>query len=418
MRNHPNWARSLPQQGAKIVRFSQQQLGDAAFMDGEQPEVDSEAMLRFLDIHTWANLDISPETRFLGDVLTDSRRVFLVGSTGLGKSQLAHAIGAGIASGQSFLDWESDRPDGARVLVIDGEMSSRTLKKRAAAAIRRETLPIGHGSLILFSLDRTEEFVSLFPGLGKPAALNKPEGARFMLNLIKATQPDVVIFDNVMSLTEGDQKDEITWKLAEPLIKTITGLSIGQVWLDHTGHDRSRQYGANAKAWIMDAVGVMTAQPDNGNGTVSFKLSFNYPGKARHRCEENEADYEDRIIRLSGDVWSSEAAGQAKAIADAVMASGHRKQLLKAAGVVLAAKGAEHTLEGGEVVRAAKVGDWRAHILDGVPEDKRNAARVAFNREIADLEENHGAILTDGERRKQVFWLPTEPDLDGDGEDC
>jgi hypothetical protein len=394
------------------------QTASEAPVEGEQPEVDHDAMLRYLDAFAVAGLDIPPEVQYMGDVLTDSRRIFLVGSTGLGKSQLAHALGAGFASANGFLGWHTDVA--ARVLIIDGEMSTKTLKNRMGAALRRDAR-VPEGNLLVFAADRAEEFERLFPGLGKFEPLNMPGGRQFLINLINVVKPDVVIFDNVMSLTTGDQKDEVTWKNAEPLIKQLTARGIGQIWLDHTGHNRDRQYGANAKAWIMDAVGIMTAQPDNGNGVVSFKLSFNYPGKARHRCEENEADYSDRIIRLKGDVWETEAAGKAKEISDAITATANRKALMAGAVKVLEAKGTDHTTEGGAKVRGAKVADWRAHTLDSLPEDatpkERNAKRVAFDRAIDDLQHTQGAITTEGEGRKSVFWIPGEEDFE-DEEDC
>lgn len=361
-----------------------------------------------------------PETRFLGEVVTNASRIFLVGSTGLGKSQLAHAIGAGLASGNGFLDWQTDKPEGARVLVVDGEMSTRTIKKRMTAAMRREGSSLAAGKMILFAMDRAEEFAARFPELGAVSALNRPQGAAFLLRLIRLVNPDVVVFDNVMSLTEGDQKDEITWKQAEPLIKTVTGLGIAQIWLDHTGHDKSRQYGANAKAWIMDAVGIMTTATGNGNGQIAFRLSFDPTrnGKARHRDEDNAADFADRIIRLANDEWICEPADlleHGSQVAKEIVATKRHKELLAVAERVVVTNGCDYTTSDGEVVRAAKVGDWRAAVLDAAPEDERSAERGKFDRDIADMESRRGAIFTEGERRAKVFWLPTPiPDREDD----
>lgn len=404
MRQHLKWQRPLrPATAERAGQFVQPT--DA----GEQPEVDRDAVARFLSIATLANLEIPPETKFLGDVLTTGRRVFLVGTTGLGKSQLAHAIGAGIATGRGFLGWTCDRP--ARVLVIDGEMSKQTLKTRARAMMRRVGVKWDGENLVMFAADRADEFAKLFPQLGKFEPLNLPAGRQFLIRLIQLMQPEVVVFDNVMSLTVGDQKDEQTWKQAEPLIKHLTALGIAQLWIDHAGWNASRQYGAAAKAWLMDAVGIMTAQADNGNGKVSFKLSFNPPGKARHRSEENEDDYSDRAIMLCHDEWSSTPLGQAKDIADAVIATDRRKKMLAAGRKLLAARGTEYTVpDTGEIVRAAKVGEWRGDVLDTVEEDERNKRRHEFDRDLEILEHDEskgGQVLTDGEGKRRVFWLPS-----------
>src|SRR5262249_18053954 len=156
MRQHPKWATPLRLvQSAQVAPIEDSQ---------DQPDLDHEAVVRFLDAHTLAELAISSEVRYLGDGLTNARRIFLFGQTGLGKTELGHAIGAGIASGRGFLDWETDKPEGARVLIIDGEMSKRSLKTRMEAAIRREG-GIPRGNMIVFAQDRAAEFASLFPGL-------------------------------------------------------------------------------------------------------------------------------------------------------------------------------------------------------------------------------------------------------------
>jgi RecA-family ATPase len=73
-----------------------------------------------LSIETWAERELSPRDRLLGDLVTTTSRVFLVGRTGLGKTLLALALACGMASGDGFLHWRSSRA--ARVLIIDGEM--------------------------------------------------------------------------------------------------------------------------------------------------------------------------------------------------------------------------------------------------------------------------------------------------------
>jgi putative DNA primase/helicase len=74
----------------------------------------------YLAIEAWASRQIKEPDRLLGDLLTTTTRIFLVGRTGLGKTMLGFAIACGIASGEGFLHWRSVRP--ARVLYVDGEM--------------------------------------------------------------------------------------------------------------------------------------------------------------------------------------------------------------------------------------------------------------------------------------------------------
>jgi hypothetical protein len=264
----------------------------------------------FLSIEAWARRDIPEPEKLLGSLVTKTTRLFLVGSTGLGKTMFGFAIAEGIASGQGFLHWRSARA--ARVLYIDGEMASDLIKSRSIDARRRAELASKSGMLVIYSTDFEEKIGAIFPNLGRMPPLNTEEGHSFMLRLVDAIGGvDVVIFDNVMSLLTGVQRDEETWSAVQPLVQKLSERSIGQIWFDHTGHDKTRQYGASTKAWRFDSVGVMTALPDDQRQPreVAFSLSFEPPaGKARRRTPENWADFDTTIIRLADDRWSSNVA--------------------------------------------------------------------------------------------------------------
>jgi hypothetical protein len=269
-------------------------------------------MRHFLSVETWANRLMPEPDRLLGDLVTTTTRMFLVGRTGLGKTHLGYAIGNGIATGQGFLHWRSSRP--ARVLVIDGEMPAELIKARSLDLLRRGGVP-PTDNLLIFSRDLEEQFAAAFPTLGLMPPLNTEEGHNYVIARIDFLGGvDAVILDNVMSLIAGDQKDEIPWSETLPLVMQLTRRHVGQIWLDHTGHNTDRQYGSATKAWRMDAVGQMTPLPDDQRGQheVAFTLSFEYPGKARRRTPENWADFESVIIRLKDDRWTWEPAGGEK----------------------------------------------------------------------------------------------------------
>lgn len=262
----------------------------------------------FLSVEQWSTLYIQPSVTLLGELLTTTARIFLVGKTGLGKSLLLYGMGAGMASGAGFLHWRSSRP--ARVLIVDGEMPSELIKTRVMEAVSRAGSTIKPGNLTIFARDSEEQFAKMFPHIGMFEPLNTPQGLQWLQRLIKALGGvDVILFDNVMSLISGDQKDEISWTGTLPLVQWLTSQQIGQVWADHTGHNTDRQYGSSTKAWRFDAVAVLTAvdavTPING-GAVAFKLDFS---KARRRTPQNYRDFETRVIRLVDGVWSSESAG-------------------------------------------------------------------------------------------------------------
>jgi len=273
----------------------------------EQPAPDAPGLREFLSIEAWATRDIPPADRLLGDLVTTTTRMFLVGRTGLGKTLLGFAIGIGMASGAGFLHWRAARP--AKVLIIDGEMPGELIKARSIDALRRHASAPHPTFLTIYSRDMEDDFARRFPTLGRMPPLNSEDGQNFVLALIGALGGvDVVIFDNVMSLITGDQKDEVPWSETLPLVASLTAKRIGQVWLDHTGHNTDRQYGSATKAWRFDAVGLLAPLPDDKRERheVAFTLSFEPPGKARRRTPDNWADFETCTIRLNEDQWTSD----------------------------------------------------------------------------------------------------------------
>ena len=95
----------------------------------------ADALRDFLNIGAWTEREIPPADRLLGDLVTTTTRIFVVGRTGLGKTLLGLGMAVGMATGAGFLHWRSSRP--ARVLVVDGEMPCELIRARAIDAMRR-----------------------------------------------------------------------------------------------------------------------------------------------------------------------------------------------------------------------------------------------------------------------------------------
>jgi hypothetical protein len=350
--------------------------------------IDGNALRDAMDVNAWAALDIPPEPRLLGGLITPTTRLFLVGSTGIGKTLLGYGMVAGMATGSGFLNWSCDKP--SRWLIVDGEMPTPLIKRRSADLIRRNGIIKPH-QLAIYSSDRAEEWAARFPDLGTIAPLNTPDGLKFFQRLIEIVQPDGVLIDNVMSLIIGDQKDEIPWNETWPLVFWMTKRNIAQVWLDHAGHNSARQYGSSTKAWRFDAVGVLTVQAEATErqpGETSFTLSFDPPhGKARRRTPENWRDFAPRTITLRHDEWSwtdvAPTTKRAKSgLADATPAARKFHSALIDALVVAGANGS--TTEEAWTLECLRLGLIDPY-EDGDDHKARSAKRGAFRKAKHDL---------------------------------
>jgi hypothetical protein len=172
-------------------------------------------------------------------------------------------------------------------------MSAELVKERLADAARR----IGQKPEFFFMLCK-EDVENMPP-------LDTEEGQRWLDGLIKLLGGvDFLILDNVMALTIGDLKEEEAWKPITPWMQSLTKRRIGVLWINHTGHDKTRSYGTKTREWQLDTV-MIAEKIDDPDADIAMKLSFT---KARQRRPENRDDYATLVLRLKDDVWTSEGA--------------------------------------------------------------------------------------------------------------
>ncbi|WP_420971621.1 AAA family ATPase [Bradyrhizobium sp. B120] len=242
-----------------------------------------------LTVKEWRARKIDEPDFLCGSWLTTTSRVLVTAATGLGKTNFAIALGQAVSSGAGFLHWTGRRP--ASVLYIDGEMSARLLRSRLIDEAARQD-------------DDPEYFYALshsdIPGF---APLNTTRGQDAIEQLVaEIGSVDLIIFDNIMCLIAGDQKETLPWQQTLPWALSLTQRGIGQIWIHHTGHDETRGYGDKAREWQMDT--VMHLETAKRNDTdVSFALRFR---KARERTPTTRFDFQDVKIALVNDRWEHE----------------------------------------------------------------------------------------------------------------
>jgi hypothetical protein len=246
--------------------------------------------LSLLKAQVWLTRDIPEPDFLLGELVSTTSRMEIIGPTGIGKTNFLIALAMAVADGPDFLHWHgSGKP--RRVLYVDGEMSRRLMKRRLVDAARR------HGCIpeTLHVLNR-EDFPDLEP-------LNAETGEKFIDTIIEVLGGiDLLILDNVQSLLSGDMKEEEPWTQTLPWVRDLTRRNIGQIWIHHTGHDETRGYGTKTREWQLDTVGLMETI-ERAQADIAFSIKFT---KARERTPDNRSDFEPAVITLANDTWSSE----------------------------------------------------------------------------------------------------------------
>jgi len=245
-------------------------------------------------VEYWRARQLPPPDFLLGDLLSTTSRVMLIGPTGIGKSNFCMALSFAAAAGVAFLRWAARRP--SKVLYIDGEMSARLHRDRLQEAVQRH----GTSPDTLWTVNR-EDYPDLPP-------LNTEEGQKFVEWMVERIGGvDLIIFDNIQALLVGSHKEDETWAPVLPWIRTLTARKIGQIWQHHTGHATDHGSGDKTREWQFDTVAIMKApEAPTAGRLIGFNLSFS---KARERTPENRADFEPVTIWLDEhNAWQSSAA--------------------------------------------------------------------------------------------------------------
>ena len=237
----------------------------------------------------WLERDIPPPDFLMGEVFHTESRAYLIGPTGLGKTNFGMALAAAMAAGTDFLHWKgSGKP--RKVLYIDGEMGQRLMVQRIQDVVRR------HGS--------KPDGLSILcrANAGEMPPLNTPDGQCFIgavINQIGCV--DFIVFDNLQALVTGSLREEDAFAAVLIWAKTLTGRSIGQIWVHHTGLDETRGYGDKSKEWQFDTVLLLKRAGEDG--AVAFDLEFT---KARERTPDNRAEFAPVRVALADDAWTVE----------------------------------------------------------------------------------------------------------------
>jgi hypothetical protein len=253
-----------------------------------------------LTLAYWLQRDTPPPDFMLGELVSTSSRILMAAPTGLGKTNFVIAKGVAIAAGDRWLHWKAGESP-RKVLLIDGEMPKRVLRRRLEDAVRRRG---GDAPDTFFIISRDD-----FPDEMPP--LNTEAGQKFVERFIEAIGGvDLIVFDNIQALLLGDMKDELPWQETLPWVRDLTRRNIGQIWVHHTGHDETHSYGTKTREWQLDTV-ILLERVEIPDTDIAFRLSFI---KSRERTPENRRDYEPVLVTLAADQWTFERNGHIPSI--------------------------------------------------------------------------------------------------------
>jgi hypothetical protein len=294
------------------------------------------------------------------------------------------------AAGLPFLHWDAGQA--VRVLYIDGEMPRRVMKERLADAVHRLGLTANPpANMHLLSHEDIPD------GVWQP--LNTAKGQAVIEQQIERIGGvGLVMFDNVMSLVAGDQREEVGWTQVLPWIRSLTRRGIAQLWLNHTGLDTTRAYGTKTREWQMDNV-IHLDRIERDDTDVSFELKFT---KARERTPLTRDDFRDMTVALINNEWRWEAqlAGGAKL----VPMSPNGAKFYEALCAATAASGKKYNSSPAASFDEWKVQCQRMGLIDYSEKEKAHSARSLLSKYRLELISRNWIACNDAGSGGGTVW--------------
>lgn len=201
--------------------------------------------------------ELPPRQMLLEPLMTTKTLALLYGPRGLGKTFVAMGIAWAVASGGSFLGWRAARP--ARVVYLDGEMAATEMRERLGLF---GPVP-DRLEFMLADLDTSARIPDLGSGEGQAALLGMLGGL-----------PDLLVIDNLASLTGIRTKDPDPWRQLQRFVLMLRRVETA-VLLVHHANKGGLQRGTSRREDIVDLVMAIRRpadyQPSDG---ARFELHF------------------------------------------------------------------------------------------------------------------------------------------------
>jgi len=191
--------------------------------------------LKYLPYSHLMKMSIPEPLPILGSWLTERMACFLHAPSGIGKSWFSLACAVAVAGGGTFAGWTAPRP--LKVLVIDGEMTLHDISKNIK--FLAETMGCDKDllseNLILLSKAHVHTGAQ-FP------KMNDPETHTYLEGIVQKHKVEMVVFDNVRTLTNNlNENDASSWQAINDLVTTLK--RVATVMVIH--HDRKNSKGSS-----------------------------------------------------------------------------------------------------------------------------------------------------------------------------
>ncbi len=259
-------------------------LPKATTAKGRQPTKEQPAIppLKPVLLEDFMATQFPPRELILSPWLPEKGLAMLYANRGVGKTWVGLNIAWAIATGGTFLKWQSVKP--RKVLIVDGEMPANVLQERLAGVIAAHgNAPPSRDAVKIIAND-LEEFG--IPDLATPdgqAILDKALG-----------DADVIILDNLSTLLRSGRENESeSWAVFQGwlLAKRRQGRAI--LMIHHAGKG-GQQRGTSKREDVLDTV-VNLKRPSDYEATEGARFEVHFE-KSRGFSGDGAESFEAALV--------------------------------------------------------------------------------------------------------------------------
>ena len=223
----------------------------------------------------WAR-DLTAHDYTIEPLAPTGRAISIVSKPKDGKTELCIYCAVQLALGRKVLAQPAGDP--VDVLYCDWEMTETDLQEFLTTMGIDETVDLSHlHYVILPSVDK----------------LDTAAGGRALLAHVERTGAQVVFFDTISKVCDGDENDAKTWQnYWEHTGQPLHALGITVVALDHSGHNSTRGRGSSAKPAIFDVTWELTRQTDGTSLKATYRRVSWVPEQVAFARKDDPVRYE------------------------------------------------------------------------------------------------------------------------------
>lgn len=292
MNNSNNDIRKAPTQLSKSAKYP-----DDVIPIRENPELDS---INSISYQEMVSSTPSPLEYILFPWLPTQGIAFIFAATGVGKTLFTMNVAYAIAGGGNFLKYNAPKPK--KILYIDGEMAYTQVHARFCDIVKQQGF-----------LDYPEMWSLLTPDKVLPFRLPKiddPMGKEFYNKFLKKEKIEVVIFDNLSTLSNFDESSSSEWKTIQDWILHLRSIGLSIIIVHHAGKDPSGYRGTSKMIDVADTAISLQAPTDDkleseDQDTTKFKINYL---KKRSFGGTHGLSFEASLSKING--WSHQAIEQ------------------------------------------------------------------------------------------------------------